>query len=209
MNFGPYQFLLPWMNRRTDEYGGSLENRMRFPVEVFDAVRAVWPDEKPISVRISATDWVGATGVTSEEAVDIARMLKDRGCDIVDVSAGQTTPDAKPVYGRMFQTPFSEQVRNEARIPTIAVGNITSSDQVNTILAAGRADLVALARPHLTKPHFTLAASAWYGQTHQRWPLSYDPAKDQAFRMAQRDRAEDLELKKAAAPSSHRNSETD
>ncbi|MEE2721363.1 MAG: bifunctional salicylyl-CoA 5-hydroxylase/oxidoreductase [Pseudomonadota bacterium] len=202
-------FITPVANRRTDEYGGSLENRIRFPLEVFDAVRAVWPDEKPISARISATDWVGATGVTGEEAVEIARMLKDRGCDIIDVSAGQTTPDAKPIYGRMFQTPFSEQVRNEAPIPTIAVGNITTSDQVNTILAAGRADLVALARPHLTNPHFTLEASAWYGQTHQRWPLSYDPAKDQAFRMAQRDRAEDLELKKAAAPSSHRNSETD
>ena len=202
-------FITPVANRRTDEYGGSLERRLRFPLEVFNAVRAVWPGEKPLSVRISATDWVGDTGITGEEAVEIARMLKERACDIVDVSAGQTTPDAKPVYGRMFQTPFSEQVRNEARIPTIAVGNITSSDQVNTILAAGRADLVALARPHLTNPHFTLAASAWYGQTHQRWPLPYDPAKDQAFRMAQRDRAEDLELKKAAAPSSHRISETD
>ena len=197
-------FITPVANRRTDEYGGSLENRLRFPLEVFDAVRAAWPDYKPISVRISATDWVGANGVTGEEAVEIARALKEHGCDVIDVSAGQTTPDAKPVYGRMFQTPFSEQVRNEAGIPTIAVGNITTSDQVNTIVAAGRADLVALARPHLTNPHFTLEASAWYGHTAQRWPIQYDPAKDQALRLAQREKTEAEELRRAAAPSSHR-----
>jgi anthraniloyl-CoA monooxygenase len=197
-------FITPVANKRTDEYGGSLENRLRFPLEVFDAVRAAWPDDKPISVRISATDWVGEGGVTGEDAVEIGRAFKDHGCDLIDVSAGQTTPEAKPVYGRMFQTPFSEQIRNEADIPTIAVGNITTSDQVNTIVAAGRADLVALARPHLTNPHFTLEASAWYGHAAQRWPFQYDSAKDQAMRLAQRKKVEAENLRRAAAPSSHR-----
>lgn len=197
-------FLTPVANRRNDDYGGSLENRMRYPLEVFGAVRAVWPENKPISVRISATDWVGENGVTGEDAVEIARAFRDHGCDIIDVSAGQTTPDAKPVYGRMFQTPFAEQIRNEAGIPAIAVGNITTADQVNTIVAAGRADIVALARPHLTNPHFTLDASAWYGHTEQRWPIQYDAAKEQAMRLAQREKAEAEELRKAAAPSSHR-----
>ncbi|MGZ0245527.1 MAG: oxidoreductase, partial [Alphaproteobacteria bacterium] len=197
-------FITPVANKRTDEYGGSLETRLRFPLEVFDAARAAWPDDKPISVRISATDWVGEGGVTGEDAVEIGRAFKDHGCDLIDVSAGQTTPEAKPVYGRMFQTPFSEQIRNEADIPTIAVGNITTSDQVNTIVAAGRADLVALARPHLTNPHFTLEASAWYGHAAQRWPFQYDSAKDQAMRLAQRKKVEAENLRRAAAPSSHR-----
>ena len=197
-------FITPVSNRRADEYGGSLENRMRFPLAVFDAVRAVWPDSRPMSVRISATDWVAEAGVTGEDAVRISRMLKDRGCDLIDVSAGQTTPDATPVYGRMFQTWFAEQVRNEAAIPTIAVGNITTWDQVNTILAAGRADLVALARPHLTNPHFTLAASAFYGYEAQRWPEPYATAKEQAFRLSARERAETEQLREAAKPRSHR-----
>jgi anthraniloyl-CoA monooxygenase len=131
-------------------------------------------------------------------------MLKERGCDLIDVSAGQTTPDAAPVYGRMFQTWFSEQVRNEAGIPTIAVGNITTWDQVNTILAAGRADLVALARPHLANPHFTLAASAFYGYEAQRWPAPYATAKEQALRLSARERAEAAQLREAAKPKSHR-----
>jgi anthraniloyl-CoA monooxygenase len=194
----------PVANQRTDDYGGSLENRMRYPLEVFDAVRAVWPAERPMSVRISATDWVGSRGITGEDAVVIAKMLKAHGCDLIDVSAGQTTPDAKPVYGRMFQTPFAEQVRNEAGIATIAVGNITTADQVNTIVAAGRADLVALARPHLTNPHFTLDASALYGVRAQRWPIQYDSGKDQAFRLAARARAEAQQLRQAAKPRSHR-----
>ena len=197
-------FITPVANKRTDAYGGSPENRLRFPLEVFDAVRAAWPADKPVSVRLSATDWIGEDGVTGAHTVEIARAFKSRGCDIVDVSAGQTTPDAKPVYGRMFQTPFSEQIRNEAAIPTIAVGNITTADQVNTIVAAGRADLVALARPHLTNPHFTLEAAAWYGHGAQRWPIQYDAARDQAMRLARRDKAEAEELRKAAAPSSHR-----
>ncbi|MEX2455448.1 MAG: bifunctional salicylyl-CoA 5-hydroxylase/oxidoreductase [Rhodospirillaceae bacterium] len=197
-------FITPVANRRTDAYGGPLENRLRFPLEVFDAVRAAWPADRPVSVRISATDWIGDDGVTGEEAVEIARAFRAHGCDIIDVSAGQTSPDAKPVYGRMFQTPFSEQVRNEAGIPTIAVGNITTADQVNTIVAAGRADLVALARPHLANPHFTLEASAWYGHRPQRWPIQYEAAKEQAFRLAERERADALALRKAAAPSNHR-----
>jgi anthraniloyl-CoA monooxygenase len=197
-------FITPVSNRRDDDYGGSLENRLRFPLEVFDAVRDAWPADKPMSVRISATDWVGDDGVTGDEAVEIARAFKAHGCDLIDVSAGQTTPDAKPVYGRMFQTWFSEQVRNEADVPTIAVGNITTWDQVNTILAAGRADLVALARPHLTNPHFTLQAAAYYGVVPQRWPAPYDSAKEQALRLAARDRAETTELRQAAKPASHR-----
>jgi anthraniloyl-CoA monooxygenase len=197
-------FITPVANRRTDAYGGSLENRMRFPLEVFDAVRAAWPAAKPISVRISATDWVGEAGINGPDAVEIARMLKNHGCDLVDVSAGQTTPDAKPVYGRMFQTWFSEEVRNEASIATIAVGNITSADQVNTIVAAGRADLVALARPHLSNPHFTLAAAAHYGVDKQRWPVQYASGMEQSLRLGPRDRAEIEALRRAARPKSHR-----
>jgi anthraniloyl-CoA monooxygenase len=197
-------FITPVANRRTDEYGGSLANRMRYPLEVFDAVRAVWPAAKPMSVRISATDWVGEAGMTGPDAVRVARLLAAHGCDLVDVSAGQTTPEAKPVYGRMFQTWFSEEVRNEAGIATIAVGNITTPDQVNTILAAGRADLVALARPHLADPHFTVRAAAWYGHAPQPWPVQYASGKEQAHRLAARDRAEIEALRLAARPKSHR-----
>ena len=197
-------FITPVSNQRTDDYGGILENRLRFPLDVFDAVRRAWPDEKPMSVRLSATDWVGDGGVEGNETVEIAKIFKRHGCDIIDVSAGQTTPDADPIYGRMFQTWFSEQVRNEAHIPTIAVGNITTWDQVNTILTAGRADIVALARPHLTNPHFTVQAAAYYGVDAQRWPQQYDSGKEQAHRLALRDRVDELELKKAGRPSSHR-----
>ncbi|MEE2971413.1 MAG: bifunctional salicylyl-CoA 5-hydroxylase/oxidoreductase [Pseudomonadota bacterium] len=197
-------FLTPVSNQRTDDYGGDLANRMRFPLEVFDAVRAAWPEDKPVSVRISAHDWVGHDGIAPDEATEIARVFKQHGCDLIDVSAGQTTRDAQPVYGRMFQTWFSEQIRNDVDIPTIAVGNITSWDQVNTILAAGRADLVALARPHLTDPHFTLRASAFYGVAEQRWPLPYDSGKEQSFRLAARERAESVDLQKAAKPTGHR-----
>ena len=196
-------FITPVSNQRTDKYGGSLENRISFPLQVFDSVRAVWPKEKPMSVRISATDWVGEEGVTGNEAVEIAMIFKAHGCDLIDVSAGQTTPDARPIYGRMFQTWFSEQVRLEANIPTIAVGNITTWDQVNTILAAGRADFVALARPHLINPHFTLQAAAFYGVEQQRWPLPYDSGKEQSYRLAVRERADELALRQASKPSSH------
>src|SRR4051794_25316092 len=144
-------FISPLTNQRTDYYGGALETRLRFPREVFAAMRAAWPSHKPMSVRISATDWV-AGGITGDDAVAVARAFGEAGVDLVDVSTGQTVRDAQPIYGRMFQTPFSDQVRNEARVATMCVGNITSADQVNTILAAGRADLVALARPHLVDP---------------------------------------------------------
>ncbi|CAN0167184.1 unnamed protein product, partial [Phaeothamnion confervicola] len=142
-------FITPLTNRRIDEYGGSLENRLRFPLEVFAAVRAAWPADKPMSVRLSATDWAGSAGIESTAAVEIASAFATAGADVIDVSAGQTSKAARPVYGRLFQTPFSDRIRNEAHVATMAVGNITTPDQVNSILLAGRADLVCLARPHL------------------------------------------------------------
>ena len=193
-------FISPLSNTRNDAYGGSLENRMRFPLEVFAAARAAWPEEKPMSVRISATDWVDDGGLTGDDAVEIAKVLKAHGCDVIDVSAGQTSTEATPIYGRMFQTPFSDKVRNEAEIATIAVGNITTADQVNTIVAAGRADLCALARPHLSDPHFTLRAAAHYGYELQNWPSPYLTAKAQAERLAQRDNERMDELVETAAP---------
>jgi anthraniloyl-CoA monooxygenase len=153
-------FITPLHNRRSDEYGGSLENRLRYPLEVFAAMRAAWPADRPMSVRISANDWMGEAGVTPAEAVEIARAFAEAGADLVDVSAGQTWAEAQPVYGRMFQTPFADRIRNEARVATMAVGNIYETDHVNSILAAGRADLVALARPHLIDPMWTLRAAA-------------------------------------------------
>jgi anthraniloyl-CoA monooxygenase len=164
-------FLSPLTNKRTDEYGGALENRMRFPLEVFTAVRAAWPKHKPISVRISATDWMSG-GFTPDDAVAVARRLKEAGCDIVDVSAGQTVPDAKPAYGRLFQTPFADRVRHEADMPTMTVGNISSYADVNSILAAGRADLCVLARGHLYDPYWTRHAA--YEQGYDLpWPPQY------------------------------------
>jgi anthraniloyl-CoA monooxygenase len=170
-------FLSPLANARTDAYGGTLENRARFPLEVLDAVRAAWPSRKPISVRISAFDWVPHGGVTVEEAVRLAVMLKDHGCDIVDVSSGGNSPASKVVYGRMYQVPFSEQVRYEAKVPTIAVGGIQDADHANTVIAAGRADLCALARPHLADPYLTLRAAARCGYEEQPWPSQYLPAR--------------------------------
>lgn len=167
-------FISPLSNTREDAYGGSLENRMRFPLEVFDAARAAWPEGKPMFVRISATDWVPG-GVDGDEAVAIGRMLKAHGCDVVDVSAGQTSKQAQPIYGRMFQTPFSDRIRNEAEIPTMAVGNIQGWDHVNTIIASGRADLCALARPHLRDPYLTLHAAIDQGYEGDAvyWPNQY------------------------------------
>lgn len=179
-------FISPLTNKRTDEYGGSLENRMRYPLEVFHAVRAVWPEDKPISVRISANDWVGDEGVTPQEAVEIARHLQAAGVDICDVSAGQTSIRAQPVYGRMFQTPFSDRIRNETGMATIAVGNIYEPDHVNSILMAGRADLVCLARPHLADPYWTLHAAAKLGVKDVKWPDPYLPGRDQLYRLAER-----------------------
>jgi anthraniloyl-CoA monooxygenase len=179
-------FITPLTNRRTDDYGGSLENRMRFPLEVFRAVRAAWPDHKPISVRISANDWVGDGGVTPQEAVTISQMLREAGVDLIDVSAGQTSLEAKPVYGRMFQTPFSDRIRNEAGVATLAVGNIYEPDHVNSILMAGRADLVCLARPHLANPYWTLHAGADAHYQGTTWPKPYWPGRDQLHRLKSR-----------------------
>ena len=179
-------FISPLSNRRVDEYGGSLENRMRWPLEVFGAMRAAWPAGKPMSVRISANDWAGDDGVTPAEAVEIARMFHAAGADIIDVSAGQTSTQARPVYGRMFQTPFSDRIRNEAGLATMAVGNIYEPDHVNSILMAGRADLVCLARPHLADPYWTLHAGVALGDTQAHWPLPYLSGRDQAMRLAER-----------------------
>ena len=153
-------FITPVLNKREDEYGGSLDNRLRFPLQVFSAMRAAWPEDRPMSVRISATDWLEEGGITPQDAVAIARAFKAAGVDIIDVSAGQTSLEAQPVYGRMFQTPFADAVRNDARIATMAVGNIFETDHVNSIIAAGRADLCCLARPHLLDPNWTLRAAA-------------------------------------------------
>ncbi len=174
-------FITPLQNKRTDEYGGSLGNRLRYPLEVFGAMRAAWPQDRPMSVRISATDWVEG-GITGGDAVDIARAFKDAGADLIDVSTGQTSPDAKPVYGRMFQTPYADRIRNEAGIATMAVGNIYEPDHVNSIIAAGRADLCALGRPHLTDPYWTLHAAAQLGYTGMEWPVQYLPGKSQLER---------------------------
>jgi len=179
-------FITPLSNKRTDNYGGSLKNRMRFPLEVYHAVRKVWPEDKPISVRISANDWVGDGGVTPEEAVEIARILGSVGVDIIDVSAGQTSTKGKPVYGRMFQTPFSDRIRNETGLKTMAVGNIYEPDHVNSILMAGRADLVCLARPHLADPYWTLHAAAALGEKSVTWPRPYEAGRDQMYRLAER-----------------------
>ncbi|MDH2341668.1 bifunctional salicylyl-CoA 5-hydroxylase/oxidoreductase [Bradyrhizobium sp. SSUT77] len=192
-------FISPLTNTRTDDFGGSLENRLRFPLEIFEALRAVWPSHKPMSVRISATDWAEG-GIGGDDAVEIARAFAEAGVDLVDVSTGQTVRDAQPIYGRMFQTPFSDQVRNEARVATMCVGNITTADQANTILAAGRADLVALGRPHLVDPFFTMRAAAWYGAGDAFCPPQYLPGKDQIFRNSVRDRQDLEELRIKAKP---------
>ncbi|MGH7563055.1 MAG: bifunctional salicylyl-CoA 5-hydroxylase/oxidoreductase, partial [Gemmatimonadota bacterium] len=168
-------FISPATNQRTDEYGGLLANRLRFPLEVLDAVRDAWP-KKPLSVRISAVDWIPG-GQTIEESVEVARILETHGVDIVDVSAGQTVPHAKPEYGRQFQTPFSDRIRHEVRIPTMAVGNISSYMDVNTILAAGRADLCAMARAHLWDPYWTRNA-AWRLGWELPWPSPYSTLDD-------------------------------
>ena len=174
-------FMTPLTNMRSDEYGDSLENRCRYPLEVFKAMRAVWPAQLPMSVRISAHDWAPG-GNTDDDAVQIARLFKAAGCDVIDVSSGQTTRDAKPVYGRMYQTPFADRIRNEVGIQTMAVGAISESDQVNSIIAAGRADLCAIARPHLADPAWTLHEAAKLQSQHVTWPLPYLTGRDQLYR---------------------------
>lgn len=180
-------FISPITNRRSDEYGGSLENRMKYPLEIFTAVREVWPVGKPISVRISAHDWTEG-GITPQDAVEIAKAFKAAGADLIDCSSGQVTKKEKPVFGRMFQTPFADQIRNEAGIATIAVGAIFEADNVNTIIAAGRADLCAVARMHLVNPAWTLLEAAKIGYKNVTWPKQYISAKVQIERNIEREK---------------------
>ena len=181
-------FISPLTNKREDAYGGSLENRLRYPLEVFAAVRAAWPAQLPMSVRISTHDWVEG-GITPADAVEIARAFKAAGADMIDCSSGQVSKDEKPIYGRMFQTPFADRVRNEAGIATIAVGAISEADHVNSIIAAGRADLCAVARPHLANPAWTLTEAARIGWKRVDWPAPYRSAKPQLEAIFQRERA--------------------
>ncbi len=178
-------FLSPLTNRRDDEYGGSVKNRLRYPLEVFDALRAVWPEDRPMSVRLSAVDWVEG-GTTVEDAVEMARAFHQHGTDLIDVSTGQVHPEQAPVYGRMWQTPMAERIRLETGAPVMAVGNIYEPDHVNSILAAGRADLCLLARPHLGVPHWTLRAAAELGYAEQWWPPQYRSGKRQLERYFER-----------------------
>jgi anthraniloyl-CoA monooxygenase len=180
-------FITPLQNKRTDEYGGSLENRLRYPLEVFAAMRAAWPNDRPMSVRISATDWAGEDGITPEDAVLIGEAFAHEGADLIDVSAGQTWAEQQPVYGRMFQTPFSDRIRNEGRLATMAVGNIYEPDHANSILAAGRADLVALARPHLIDPFWTLRAAAQLDYRDVAVPSQYLNGMSQLARNLKRE----------------------
>jgi anthraniloyl-CoA monooxygenase len=180
-------FISPLTNRRTDDYGGSLENRCRYPLRVFRAMRAAWPAARPMSVRISAHDWVEG-GITPADAVAIARLFKAAGADMIDCSSGQVSTQERPVFGRMYQTPFAERVRNEAGIPTIAVGSIFEADHANSIIAAGRADLCAVGRPHLANPAWTLAEAARIGFTAIAWPRQYLAGKAQLERNLERER---------------------
>jgi anthraniloyl-CoA monooxygenase len=182
-------FISPLTNHREDAYGGPLANRLRYPLEVFAAVRAAWPAELPMSVRISSHDWVEG-GITPADAVQIARAFKEAGADLIDCSSGQVSKQEKPVYGRMFQTPFADRIRNEAGIATIAVGAISEADHVNSIIAAGRADLCAVARPHLANPAWTLTEAARIGFKDVTWPPPYRAAKPQLEAIFQRQHAQ-------------------
>lgn len=182
-------FISPLTNHRDDEYGGSLENRLRYPLEVFRAVRAVWPEDKPMSVRISAHDWVPG-GITPDDAVQIAKAFKAAGADLIDCSSGQVSKREKPVYGRMFQTPFADRIRQEAGIATMAVGAISEADHANSIIAAGRADLCAVARPHLANPNWTLTEAAKIGYTPIAWPKQLFQGKRQMETLFEREKAQ-------------------
>ena len=185
-------FISPLTNQRTDEFGGSLENRLRYPLEVFRAMRAAWPSHLPMSVRISAHDWVDG-GITPDDAVAIARAFKAAGADLIDVSSGQVSRKQQPVYGRMYQTPFADRIRNEAGIATMAVGAISEADHVNSIIAAGRADLCAVARPHLANPAWSLLEAAKIGYRDMPWPKQYLSGKTQLERNLERERAQSQE----------------
>jgi anthraniloyl-CoA monooxygenase len=195
-------FISPLTNERDDDYGGGIESRLRYPLEVFAAMRAVWPEDRPMSVRISASDWKDG-GISEADLFVIAERFRDAGCDLIDVSSGQTVPDQKPVYGRMYQVPFAEAIRNVPKMATMAVGAITEAAQVNTILHTRRADLVALARPHLWNPYFAHQAQAWYGARDQNWPKQYLPGRNQAFREMERLRQKQMELQIKARPKRH------
>ena len=195
-------FLSPLTNLRTDDYGGSIENRLRFPIEVFAAMRAVWPEDRPMSVRISASDWLEG-GIGEDDVFAITVAFRDAGCDLIDVSAGQTVPQQRPVYGRMFQVQFAEAVRNVPKMATMTVGAITEPSQINTILHTRRADLVALGRPHLWNPYFTRQAEAWYGARNQPWADPYLPGRNQAHGELKKAREKQLALQKKARPSRH------
>jgi anthraniloyl-CoA monooxygenase len=195
-------FISPLTNLRSDDYGGAIENRLRFPLEVFEAMRAAWPEERPMSVRISASDWKPG-GIGEADLFVIAEKFREAGCDLIDVSAGQTVPDQKPVYGRMYQVSFAEAIRNVPKMATMAVGAITEPAQVNTILHTRRADLVALARPHLWNPYFAHQAQAWYGVSDQSWPNQYLPGRNQALREMARIRQKQLDLQIKARPKRH------
>ena len=196
-------FISPLTNQRTDDYGGSIENRMKFPLQVVARMRDAWPAHKPMSVRVSACDWAPG-GLDEHDLIAACKLFKNAGIDIINVSTGQTVSDEQPVYGRMFQVPFADKIRHRAEIPTTVAGNISNVDQVNTILMAGRSDLVALARPHLTDPTLMLQAGAWYGvEIDDAWPKQYQSAMFQAYRLAERERQEWHEMKVALKPPTH------
>ena len=192
-------FVSPVTNRRSDDYGGDIAARMTFPLQVVSTVRESWPADKPLSVRISATDWVD-DGLNGEDMLAAAAMLNEAGVDIINVSTGQVTKDEDPIYGRMFQAPFADQVRNEVGIPTIVAGNISSADQANTLIAAGRTDIVAFGRAMMNEPHFVLSAAAHYGLADQYWAPQYESGKVMAEISAAKDKQEMLELRSAAKP---------
>ena len=192
-------FISPYTNRRADEYGGDIKNRARFPLRILRTVRQAWPPERPISIRISATDWI-TDGLSEGDLSTLVFLLKDNGADIINVSTGQVVSHEEPVYGRMYQAPFADRIRNEMGIPTIVAGNITSADQVNTLVAAGRTDLVALARPIMNEPQFVLNAAARYGYKEQHWPEQYGAGKFAAELKAARDNEEEIDLRTGAKP---------
>jgi len=197
------EFISPLTNRRGDAFGGSLENRLRYPLEIFAAIRAVWPEDRPMSVRLSCHDWYPG-GITPENAAEVAQMFKQAGADIIDCSSGQVWKEERPVYGRLFQTPFSDKIRNEVGIPTIAVGAIFEADHANSIIAAGRADLCAIARPHLADPAWTLHEAAKIGLTGVPWPTQYLAAKNQYEANLRRAEAAAAAATEAAVAASNR-----
>ena len=192
-------FVSPYTNRRTDEYGGDINNRARFPLRILRAVHRVWPSERPLSVRISATDWISG-GLSEQDLLDLVNLLNENGADLINVSTGQVASHEEPVYGRMYQAPFADRIRNEVGIATVVAGNITSADQINTLVAAGRTDLVALARPIMNEPQFVLNAAARYDYREQHWPEQYGAGKFAAELNAARNNQEEIELRNNAKP---------